>query len=79
MASIRKREGSRVAEVRRTGHKSVSRGFPTKSLACEWARKVEARWTLVSTATIEASILLHSAISLTVTPRKEGNPAVRQE
>jgi len=41
MASIRKREGSWVAEVRRTGHKSVSRSFPTKSLASEWARKVE--------------------------------------
>lgn len=41
MASIRKREGSWVAEVRRTGHKSVSKSFPTKSLAAEWARKVE--------------------------------------
>ena len=41
MASIRKREGSWVAEVRRTGHKSVSKSFPTKSLASEWARKVE--------------------------------------
>lgn len=42
MASIRKREGSWVAEIRRTGHKSVSKSFPTKSLASEWARKVEA-------------------------------------
>lgn len=41
MASIRKREGSWVAEVRRVGHKSVSRSFPTKSLASEWARKIE--------------------------------------
>jgi integrase len=41
MASIRKREGSWVAEVRRTGHKSVSKSFPTKSLASEWARKIE--------------------------------------
>lgn len=42
MASIRKRDGSWVADVRRTGHKSVSRSFPTKTLAAEWARKVEA-------------------------------------
>lgn len=42
MASIRKREGSWVAEIRRIGHKSVSRSFPTKSLASEWARKIEA-------------------------------------
>jgi len=41
MASIRKREGSWVAEIRRTGHKSVSKSFPTKSLASEWARKLE--------------------------------------
>jgi hypothetical protein len=41
MASIRKRDGSWVAEVRRVGHKSVSRSFPTKSLASEWARKIE--------------------------------------
>jgi integrase len=41
MASIRKREGSWVADVRRTGHKSVSKSFPTKSLASEWARKIE--------------------------------------
>ena len=41
MASIRKREGSWVAEIRRTGHKSVSKSFPTKSLASEWARKIE--------------------------------------
>ncbi len=40
MASIRKREGSWVAEIRRTGHKSVSKSFPTKSLASEWAREV---------------------------------------
>lgn len=42
MASIRKREGSWVAEVRRVGHKSISKSFPTKSLASEWARKIEA-------------------------------------
>jgi len=41
MALIRKREGSWVAEIRRTDHKSVSKSFPTKSLASEWARKVE--------------------------------------
>lgn len=41
MASIRKREGSWVADIRRTGHKSVSKSFPTKSLASEWARKIE--------------------------------------
>jgi integrase len=41
MASIRKRDGSWVAEVRRTGHKSISKSFPTKSLASEWARRVE--------------------------------------
>ena len=40
-SAIRKREGSWVAEVRRTGHKSVSKSFATKSLASEWARKVE--------------------------------------
>lgn len=41
MASIRKRNGSWVADVRRNGHKSVSKSFPTKSLATEWARKIE--------------------------------------
>lgn len=41
MASIRKRNGSWVADIRRAGHKSVSKSFPTKSLASEWARKIE--------------------------------------
>jgi hypothetical protein len=41
MASIRKRNGSWVADIRRKGHKSVSKSFPTKSLAAEWTRKIE--------------------------------------
>ncbi len=41
MASIRKRNGSWVADVRRTGHKSASKSFPTKTLATEWARRIE--------------------------------------
>lgn len=42
MASIRKRDGSWVADIRRKGHKATSKSFPTKSLATEWARKIEA-------------------------------------
>lgn len=41
MASIQKRGTGWFVQVRRTGHKSVSKSFPTKSLASEWARKVE--------------------------------------
>lgn len=41
MASIKKRGNSWFAQVRRTGHKSTSKSFPTKSLASEWARKIE--------------------------------------
>ena len=41
MASIRKREGSWVADIRRSGHKSISKSFPTKTLAAEWARSIE--------------------------------------
>lgn len=43
MASIRKRENSWVADVRRKGHKSISKSFPTKTLAVEWARQIEAK------------------------------------
>lgn len=41
MASIRKRESSWVADIRRKGHKSISKSFPTKGMAQEWARKIE--------------------------------------
>lgn len=41
MASIRKRDTSWVADIRRKGHKSISKSFPTKGLAQEWARKIE--------------------------------------
>jgi integrase len=41
MSSIRKRNGSWVADIRRKGHKSISKSFPTKTLAQTWARKVE--------------------------------------
>lgn len=41
MASIRKRGTSWIADIRRKGHKSISKSFPTKGLAQEWARKVE--------------------------------------
>ena len=41
MASIRQRTGSWVAEVRRKGHKSISKSFKTKSLALAWAREIE--------------------------------------
>lgn len=41
MATITKREKSWFAQVRRKGHKSISKSFPTKTLATEWARKIE--------------------------------------
>jgi len=42
MASIRQRNGSWVADIRRKGHKSITKSFKTKSLALAWAREVEA-------------------------------------
>lgn len=42
MASIQKRGAAWFAQIRRAGQKSISKSFPTKSLANEWARKVEA-------------------------------------
>ena len=42
MASIRQRNGSWVADIRRKGHKSISKSFKTKSLALAWAREIEA-------------------------------------
>jgi len=42
MASIRKKNGSWVAEIRKKGHKSISKSFPNKGLAKEWATKTEA-------------------------------------
>jgi integrase len=42
MPSIRKRDNSWVADIRRKGYKSITRSFPTKALAVEWARKTEA-------------------------------------
>lgn len=41
MASIRQRNGSWVADIRRKGHKSISKSFRTKGMAQEWARSVE--------------------------------------
>jgi integrase len=41
MATITKRGNSWFAQVRRKGHKSVSKSFPTKGLANEWSRKIE--------------------------------------
>lgn len=41
MAAIRKRGGSWVVDVRRKGHKSISKSFPTKRMAEEWGRKIE--------------------------------------
>ncbi|GGX01348.1 tyrosine-type recombinase/integrase [Undibacterium macrobrachii] len=43
MASIRLRNGSWVADIRRKGHKSISKSFPTKGKAQVWAREVEAQ------------------------------------
>ena len=41
MAHITFKKTSWVAEVRRKGHKSISKSFPTKGRALEWAREVE--------------------------------------
>jgi integrase len=41
MATITKRGASWFAQIRRKGHKSISKSFPTKGRAQEWARKVE--------------------------------------
>jgi len=41
MATITKRGESWFAQIRRKGHKSISKSFPTKGRAQEWARKVE--------------------------------------
>lgn len=48
MASIQKRGTSWFAQIRRAGHKSVSKSFPTKSLANEWARKIESEMDALS-------------------------------
>jgi len=41
MASITKRGDSWFAQVRRKGHRSISKSFPKKSQAVEWARGIE--------------------------------------
>lgn len=41
MASIRQRNGAWVADIRRKGHKSISKSFPTKGKAQAWAREIE--------------------------------------
>lgn len=41
MAYITKRGDSWFAQIRRKGHKSISRSFPKKSQAQEWARSIE--------------------------------------
>jgi integrase len=43
MASIRLKNGSWVADIRRKGHKSISKSFPTKGRAQVWAREIEAQ------------------------------------
>ena len=43
MATIKKRGDSWFAQIRRKGHKSISKSFPTKTLAAEWTRKIEAQ------------------------------------
>jgi len=42
MASILKVSGSWRAQVRRRGFKTQNRTFPTKALAEQWARRLEA-------------------------------------
>ena len=42
MAAISKRGDTWRAQIRRTGHKSMSDTFPTKAQAVAWARKIEA-------------------------------------
>ncbi len=41
MATITKRGTSWFAQIRRKGHKSISKSFPTKGMADTWARKIE--------------------------------------
>ncbi|PRC90854.1 site-specific integrase [Solimicrobium silvestre] len=41
MASIRQKNGAWVVDIRRKGHKSISKSFRTKSLAQTWAREIE--------------------------------------
>lgn len=41
MATIIKRGESWFAQIRRTGHKSISKSFRTKGMALAWAREVE--------------------------------------
>jgi integrase len=43
VASIRQRNGAWVADIRRKGHKSISKSFRTKGLAQEWARSIESQ------------------------------------
>lgn len=43
MASINPRGDGWFAQVRRAGHKSISKTFPRKSQAVEWARSIEAK------------------------------------
>jgi len=43
MASIRLKNGSWVADIRRKGHKSISKSFPTKGRAQIWAREIESQ------------------------------------
>jgi len=42
MASFTKRGDSWFAQVRRKGHKTISKSFPKKTLAEQWARTIEA-------------------------------------
>jgi len=41
VASIRQRNGAWVADIRRKGHKSISKSFATKGKAQAWAREIE--------------------------------------
>ncbi len=41
MATFKKRSGNWCAEIRRKGHKTISKTFSTKALAQEWARSIE--------------------------------------
>ncbi|MDR3480735.1 MAG: site-specific integrase [Burkholderiaceae bacterium] len=43
MATFQKRGDKWFAQIRRKGHKSISKSFPTKTLATEWARKIESQ------------------------------------
>lgn len=44
MASIRKRGGVWQAQVRREGHRAISKSFPTKTAVARWAREQEGRF-----------------------------------